>query len=86
MAKETVVRAHVDPELKDNVDRILKPLGLTTSQAITLFLKQIEMRKGLPFVVESPNPETLKTFKDTDRDQNLQRFENMEGLFSDLDL
>jgi DNA-damage-inducible protein J len=49
MAKQTVVRARVEPELKANVERVLDQLGLSTSQAITLFLKQIELRQGAAF-------------------------------------
>ena len=84
MVKQTVVRARVEPELKANVERVLDQLGLSTSQAITLFLKQIELRQGLPFPVELPNRETLKTFRDTDKGKNLKRFNNADELFDDL--
>lgn len=86
MAKETVVRARVEPALKEHAERVLHRLGLNTSQAITLFLKQIELRQGLPFAVELPNRETLKIFQDTDRGKNLKRFDNAEALFDDLDI
>jgi len=41
----------VDPELKQDVEDILQELGLTMSQAITLFLEQISLKKGLPFTL-----------------------------------
>jgi len=84
MAKETMVRARVESKLKKGAERVLNQLGLSTSQAITLFLKQVELRRGLPFPVELPNPETLKTFRDTDQGKNLKRFENAKELFKDL--
>ena len=84
MAKQTVVRARVEPELKANVERVLDPLGLSISQAITLFLKQIELQQGLPFPVELPNRETLKTFRDTDKGKNLKRFNNADELCNEL--
>lgn len=86
MARDTVVRARVESELKVNAERVLGELGLSTSQAITLFLKQIELRQGLPFPVEIPNAETLKTFRETDQGRNLKRFENADDLFQDLGL
>src|SRR2546425_10876729 len=52
MAKESLVRARVAAELKENAEKVLAQLGLSTSQAITLFLKQVELRRGLPFQVE----------------------------------
>jgi DNA-damage-inducible protein J len=84
MAKETVVRARIEPELKQNAERVLSRLGLNTSQAITLFLKQVELRQGLPFVVELPNRETLKTFHETDQGKNLKHFKNTDEFFKDL--
>lgn len=86
MAKDSVVRARVEPALKKNAERVLAQLGLSTSQAITLFLRQIELRKGLPFAVEIPNTDTSKTFRDTDEGRNLQRFEGADQIFEDLDI
>ena len=55
--KETTVRARVDGALKNDAEEIFKELGLTTSLAITLFLKQVVLRRGLPFAVEIPEEE-----------------------------
>jgi DNA-damage-inducible protein J len=74
----------IPSELKTNVERVLDQLGLSTSQAITLFLKQIELRQGLPFPVELPNRKKLKTFRDTDKGKNLKRFNNADELFDDI--
>lgn len=84
MSKETVVRARVEPELKREAEHVFGRLGLNTSQAITLFLRQVELRQGLPFAVELPNRETLKTFRETDAGDNLERFEHADELFDDL--
>jgi DNA-damage-inducible protein J len=37
MAKTAVISARIDSELKRNAEQIFRELGLTTSQAITLF-------------------------------------------------
>ena len=52
--KETYVRARVDADLKAETEDVLKRLGITTTEAIRLFLSQIRLRKGLPFPVELP--------------------------------
>ncbi|CAA6827180.1 MAG: Unknown protein [uncultured Thiotrichaceae bacterium] len=44
----------VEPELKGNAERILNQLGMNTTQAINIFLKQVELHKGLPFDVQLP--------------------------------
>jgi len=52
--KETYVRARVDAELKAETEDVLKQLGITTTEAIRLFMSQIRLRKGLPFPIELP--------------------------------
>ncbi|MFN8489762.1 MAG: type II toxin-antitoxin system RelB/DinJ family antitoxin [Caldilineaceae bacterium] len=54
MQKTSAISAKIDPDLKRNAEEILHDLGLSVSQAITLFYRQIELRKGLPFAVELP--------------------------------
>lgn len=49
--KECYVRARVDSRLKRDSERILKDLGLTTTEAIRIFLHQVRRYKGLPFDV-----------------------------------
>ncbi len=67
MSKTSTIRARMEPDLKDKVEYIFQQLGLTTTQAITLFYKQVELQKGLPFDVIIPNKTPLKTFSNTDQ-------------------
>lgn len=50
--KEAVVRARVEPQLKEDAETILAELGISTTEAIRMFLSQIRLRKGIPFEVE----------------------------------
>ena len=86
MPKNEFIRARVDENLKNNVDIIFSGLGLTMTEAITLFLKQCELRKGLPFEVRIPNKETVRVFEETDSGINLKRYASAEALFRDLDI
>lgn len=49
--KESYVRARVDNRLKQDSELILQELGLTTTDAIRIFLHQVCRHKGLPFDV-----------------------------------
>ncbi len=49
--KTAMIRARVEPELKDAAENILKKLGLKPSQAITLFYKQVVLNKKVPFEI-----------------------------------
>ena len=86
MAKTAVVRARIEPNLKTESEYILRELGLSPTEAVTLFYRQIKMRRGLPFEVTIPNDITLKTFQDTDAGKNIVRAENKEELFDLLEI
>ena len=84
MIKSAMLRARIEPILKEEVDAILKKLGLSTSEAINLFYKQIKLRNGLPFQVVIPNELTKKTMKETDNNLNLVESETAEEMFEKL--
>jgi len=67
MTLNTTVRARVDGQLKHDVEEILKQIGLTTSQAITLFMNRIRYEKGIPFELKVPNATTIKAMEEADR-------------------
>ena len=58
MARTAQINTRTEAELKEEVEGILKSLGLSTSEAINIFFRQIKLRRGLPFPVEIPNEET----------------------------
>ena len=86
MSKSATVRARIEPELKEKAQTIFERLGLSTTQAITLFYRQVEVHNGLPFDIVIPNETTWKTFEDTDADRNLIVCEDVKDMFDKLDI
>lgn len=84
MSKTTTVRARIEPELKDQVEKILHRLGLNTTQAISMFFRQVELRDGLPFEVAIPTELTKRTFEKTDSGQELVLCEDADDMFKKL--
>jgi DNA-damage-inducible protein J len=84
MARNATIRARVDPELKAEVEKLFSKLGLSTTEAINLFYRQVKMRNGLPFSVVIPNKTTERVFKDTDAKRNLIRCEDADDMFHKL--
>jgi DNA-damage-inducible protein J len=84
--KSDVMRARVEPSLKAHAEAIFHSLGLTTSQAITLFLKQVEIQKGMPFPINIPNAETAKILKESEAGINVVKTKNIQDLFEQLGL
>lgn len=62
MAKTETVHTRVTHDIKENADKIFTRLGLTTSQAIMLFLTASVNCNGLPFELK---------IKDNDADSDL---------------
>jgi DNA-damage-inducible protein J len=77
MSKTATVRARVEPELKRDAEAVLKKIGLTSSEAITLFLTQVRLTKGLPFPVRVPNKETARALKDIRARKNIEIFDSV---------
>ena len=86
MTETATIRARVEPDLKSNAEHVFSRLGLTTTQAITLFFKQVELRNSLPFELTIPNETTLQTFEDTDNGKNLVICEDVDDMFSKLEI
>ena len=85
MNRTATIRARVEPGLKNDVEKLLHRLGVTTTEAITMFYSQIRLRQGLPFPVEIPNATTRKTFEATDRGEDINTFDSLEKMFEALD-
>ena len=66
MNKSAMIR-RVSTPLKDEVENVFEQLGLSATQAITLFYQQVRLNRGLPFDVRIPNAVTQRTFAETDR-------------------
>lgn len=86
MAKSAIIRARIEPELKAEAETIFSELGLSITEAITLFYRQVKLQKGLPFEVRIPNQTTLQTFQETDEGRNVVQSENTQEMFDKLGL
>lgn len=84
MAKTATIHARTTPDLKAEVERILKKLGMNTTDAINLYFNQIRLRKGLPFEVKIPNETTIETFKKTDKGKELVKCKDADDMFRKL--
>jgi DNA-damage-inducible protein J len=86
MTKTTAITVRLDPQLKKDAQIVLNELGLTTTQAVSLFFKQISLNKGLPFAVEIPNEATIQAIEDGLNKRNIKTFENAEAALDYLGL
>ena len=62
MTKSAMLRARIEPDLKSEGEDVLKQIGLSTSDFITMTFRQLVMLQGVPFEVHIPNAETIVSF------------------------
>jgi len=84
MSKTATVRARIEPDLKEEVEKLFHELGISTTDAINIFFKQVKLRHGLPFEVVMPNELTQKVLKETDDGISIVRHENIDDMFKNL--
>jgi DNA-damage-inducible protein J len=85
-AKSEFIRARIEPQLKHDAEEILDQLGLSQTEAIRIFYKQIVINKGLPFEVKVPNRTTLKAINDAENNKNIVECSDENDLFGKLNL
>ena len=85
MAKTEMIRARVEPELKREAEQLFSALGLSATEAITLFYKQVTMHRGLPFDVRIPNTETMEALNQARDGESLTEYADLQDLKSRLD-
>ena len=74
MAKSANLYARIEPEVKDEAERILAALGISASSAINMFYKQIILQQGIPFDVKLPKaPENSAKWSKERLDAELEK-------------
>ena len=69
----------IDKDFKKNMDSLFKNLGINTTSAIMMFLKQCDRDKGLPFIatMNDKNEKFLSLNKE-------DSYEEFEDVFEDV--
>jgi DNA-damage-inducible protein J len=86
MGKTDTIHMRIEPDVKAVADSILNRLGLSTAEAINIFLNQVILNGGLPFDVKLPIPNetTLQAMYEAENDINMRKFNNADDMFKEL--
>ena len=82
--KTGFIRARTDIETKVQAEHIFDKLGITTTDAITMFYRQVIYNNGIPFEMKIPNKITAKVFKETEEGKNLIEYNTVNKFFADM--
>lgn len=83
MAKTATTHARMDPDIKQEAERIIKGTGLTISAAHELFYRQIIAHQGIPLELRVPRQETLQAMEEARRGEG-KSYSSVQELFDDL--
>lgn len=88
MAKTNTLHIRIEPEIKEKAEVTLKELGLSITEAVNVFLRQIILNDGIPFEIKKPayNKQTIQAMEDVKNEKNVSKtFDNVEEMFEELD-
>ena len=80
MTKTAMIRARMEPGLKRDAEEVLADVGLSPTEAIRLFYRQVFLQKGLPFDVRVPNGQTRAAVAEVRSRKKLKSFKTASDL------
>lgn len=84
MGKSAYITARIEPTLKASAESVLQKLGVSTTDAITIFLRQVVMQRGFPFDVRIPNATTRKAIEELESGRG-KRYDTIDELLKSGD-
>ena len=85
MSQSAVVHARIDRATKAATEKVLDALGMTPTEAIRLFYRQIAIRKSFPLELHVPNKLTASVLAKSDKNQGIERYNSAAELYASWD-
>ncbi|WP_409284054.1 type II toxin-antitoxin system RelB/DinJ family antitoxin [Pseudomonas protegens] len=83
LLKTTDVRCRIDEDLKVSATAVLEACGLSLSEAMRLFLRQVVAVQGLPFEVRVPSEKTARAMAQA---REIRRqYDSIDDMLRDAD-
>lgn len=95
MATTVPTQIRIEENTKKQAVELLEGLGLNLSDAVNMFLRQVVLRKGIPFEVAYPEDmwefktevaEAMEEAKRISRDPNTKRYGSFSEALEDMEL
>ncbi len=87
MARTATIQARINSRVKTEAQKILDQLNISMSEAISMYLTQVALYKGIPFELrlpEIPNELTAETLRKSDAGEELNEVGSVDELFDEL--
>ena len=85
MSRTATIQARIDPNIKDEAQKIFKTLNISMSEAISIYLTQVALHQGIPFEIKIPNALTSETLCKAEAGEEVKTVHSVDELFEELD-
>ena len=84
--KTETLHIRVPLEVKEESETLLNQMGMSTSEAVNIFLRQVILNGEIPFPIRAkiPNGITKQAMYEAENGINVKKFTNAEDMFKEL--
>jgi len=86
MQEQELISISIESHIKAIAEAIFEQFGMTKSEAIELFYRQVALTKDIPFIQRSLNNETVETIKMIDNNDELTTYSSFAQLRQELEV
>lgn len=81
MEKSTTLNLKINPEVKENAEKILSQLGISMSCTVTMFLNQVILIESILFPIALPQPPSRVNLDTMSHDELITKLEKSHNDF-----
>jgi DNA-damage-inducible protein J len=78
------LKVRIEPELKEEIKKICKEIGLSVSDAVNILLRRMQSKRGIEGDFLVPNAETIAAMEEDFSNKQGQGYSTVEELFAAL--
>ena len=80
MNQTSTIHTRIDEKTKKESESVLQQIGMTPTEAVRLFYRQIALRKEFPLELRVPNHLTAQTLDASDRGEEIESFDSLDSM------
>ncbi|MDJ0580709.1 type II toxin-antitoxin system RelB/DinJ family antitoxin [Crocosphaera sp.] len=86
MKKQESIDIIIDSETKKIAESVFEQFGITQSEAIELFYRQVATTKDIPFIDRNLNNTTIEAIEELNHKENLSSYTSFADICDDLEV
>ena len=86
MKKQESIDIIIDSETQKIAESVFEKFGITKSEAVELFYRQVAATKDIPFIEKKLNDTTIKAIEELKEKENLSTYTSFADIRDDLEV